>query len=99
MKYKITCLGCKQSAHLNILEGQVVYVDHTPIVASRLRADMKWGFECLCGNDDRLCASEISQVESLVQGATHVKDRLIKSAKSKKPRFNLEILQTNRIGG
>lgn len=46
-----------------------MYIDHTPIIACRFRPDMKWGFECLCGNDTRLAPQERQDADMLVAGA------------------------------
>jgi hypothetical protein len=70
-RYRITCLKCKKSSLINIVDGQdVVYVDHTPIIACRLRGDLKWGFECMCGNDSRLCVEEKKDANILIQGSS-----------------------------
>lgn len=71
-RYRVTCNNCKGSAELTIddsspLKPQVVYHQHTPIIASRFRGDGQWGFECQCGNDSRVAFSEKDQIEVLVQ--------------------------------
>lgn len=84
--YKIICLGCKGHSIVRIMDitNQVIYVQHTPIIACRLRPDMKWGFECTCGNDSRLAKEEIGQVNMLVSGGgVSVIDRIVKMAKIK----------------
>jgi hypothetical protein len=66
----VTCLNCKQSARIRIMNGnQVMYIDHTPIIACRFRPDMKWGFECTCGNDSRLAPQEEKDVDMLMAGS------------------------------
>lgn len=68
--YLVTCLNCKGHAQIRILEGnQVMYIDHTPIIACRFRPDMKWGFECTCGNDTRLAPQEKKSADLLISGA------------------------------
>lgn len=65
-----------------INDTQVMYIDHTPIIACRLRGDMKWGFECICGNDSRLAYEEKEQAPSLLlQGSKAELDKLIASLK------------------
>lgn len=67
--YKVTCLKCKKTSRLGIIDNmKVVYTDHIPIIACRLRPDDKWGFECQCGNDNRLARQEKDQVDILVSG-------------------------------
>lgn len=61
----------------------VFYVDHTPIIACRLRGDMNWGFECACGNDSRLAVEEKDDAGLLIQGGEHALERLIDSLKVK----------------
>ncbi len=69
-KYKVTCLSCLKSSLLNIVaNSQVNYIDHTPIIACRMRGDMKWGFECICGNDSRLARQEQDQASTLLCGS------------------------------
>lgn len=69
--FKITCLKCKKSSRIKIANGKdVIYIDHTPIIAARLRGDMQWGFECMCGNDSRLCIEEKKDANLLIQGSS-----------------------------
>lgn len=91
--FLITCLGCGESSHIKILNGdKVMYIDHTPIIACRLRPDLKWGFQCICGNDSRLAKEEIPQAEVLVSGSTEsIVKRIIKAAKvSPEKKFRME---------
>ena len=82
--YTITCLKCKNSSHIRIVNDKdVMYVDHTPIISCRLRGDMKWGFECECGNDSRLALEEKDNAKVLVQGGEHALEKLIDSLKVK----------------
>lgn len=65
--YKVDCTMCKGSSKLNINKSnRVEYIDQTPIISSRFRKDLHWGFECLCGNDNRLCREELSEVDNQV---------------------------------
>lgn len=68
--YKVTCKKCKSSGRLVMQDKQVTYKDHTPIISSRYRGDLQWGFECICGNDSRLCREELNQSEMLIKGST-----------------------------
>lgn len=72
-KYKVTCLECGESDVLTIDEiaHQVLDYDkkmHTNFGAFRWRKDMKWGFICQCGNDNRLAPSEAEDFDKLVDG-------------------------------
>jgi len=73
-KYKVTCLKCKESDVLTILDERYVTAQErelqTNILAARLRPDGTWGFECRCGNDNRLAAKEAGRIDELVIHAT-----------------------------
>jgi hypothetical protein len=92
-KFKITCLNCKGVSRIHILNDRdVMYIDHVPIIACRLRGDLKWGFECQCGNDSRLAREEKAQAPMLVQGGQHALDKLIRSLKIKdEQKFKMEL--------
>lgn len=83
--YLVTCLKCKDEARIRILPGnQVMYIDHTPIIACRFRGDLKWGFECVCGNDSRLAREEKDDAPVLMQqGDSRALDKLVKSLNTK----------------
>ena len=71
-KYEVTCKNCGGHDTLTIVNGrEVMYKNHTPIISARFRGDLKFGFECLCGNDSRLARSERPQIETLVRGGEH----------------------------
>lgn len=38
--------------------NRVQYLSETGLVSARKRFDGSWGFECMCGNDSRIAASE-----------------------------------------
>lgn len=72
-KYKVTCLECGESDILTIddLRHQVLDYEkkmQTNFGAFRWRGDMKWGFICQCGNDNRLAPSESNDFDKLVNG-------------------------------
>lgn len=84
-KYRVTCNRCEGSAEISLddtnkAQPQVIYHQHTPIIATRLRPDLNWGFECSnCRNDSRLAPEEKSQMDLLVAGVT--KETIKKMAK------------------
>jgi hypothetical protein len=82
-QYTITCLNCKGSSRINIVNDMnVMYIDHTPIIACRLRGDLNWGFECVCGNDSRLAREEKDDAPMLMQqGSKEALDKLLASLK------------------
>lgn len=81
--YKVTCLKCEGSDELKITpDNTVFYTNHTPIISSRLRADMQWGFECICGNDNRLSAKEAGDISKLVSGTPMSIKRIADSLKT-----------------
>lgn len=90
--YKVVCLQCEGASIIKVFgDAQVMYVDHSPIIACRKRPDMKWGFECICGNDSRLAQEEKKDVGLLVQGAEHVVARILKTIDVKpEKKFRME---------
>lgn len=73
MRYKVTCLECNKSDIITIDESQQRVVDYdgkfdTPFNAFRWRPDLKWGFECKCGNNNQLAPQEKDDMSKLVQG-------------------------------
>lgn len=67
--YEIKCIKCEGSSKLEIVDSKLVnYIDQTPIISSRKRGDLKWGFECICGNDSRLAVEELGN-RNLVKGS------------------------------
>ncbi len=66
--YTITCTNCKGKSRVVIEEDSfITYIDETPIISARYRKDLKWGFECICGNDTRLCQEELFEEDSKVK--------------------------------
>lgn len=70
-RYEVKCLKCKKSAFVNIgadhridFEGGV----QTNLLAGRYRADSEFGWECTCGNDNRISKQESKQMDQLVKG-------------------------------
>lgn len=89
----VTCLNCKGHAQIKIInDSQVMYIDHTPIIAARFRPDMKWGFECICGNDTRLAPQERDQVDMLMAGSDPgIIERVVKTVTQKpETKFKME---------
>jgi len=71
--YRVTCLKCKQTESLLIDESTHQVLDfgrkaETNVLSVRWRGDLQYGFECLCGNDNRLALSEKTDFQKLVQG-------------------------------
>ena len=72
-KFKVTCLECNESDVLTIDDIMHQVVDYenkmkTNFQSFRWRGDMKWGFFCQCGNDNRLAPSEADDFDKLVDG-------------------------------
>lgn len=83
-KYRVICQKCGGSDELSITpDRKVFYKEHTPIISSRYRPDMKWGFECTCGQDSRISPQEKDQVEKLVKGGEHTIEAIKKTLTSK----------------
>lgn len=92
--FKVTCSKCGGQSRLSIDQGnRVTYQDHLPIIAARFRGDKKWGFECTCGNDSRLCIEEKKDLGMLVQGSGGTIDKIKKSLSAKNERlFTMEAI-------
>lgn len=87
--YKVTCESCRGSDVLKITgQNQVFYTEHTPIIAARFRPDMKWGFECMCGQDSRVAPEEKNVLDKLIKNATV--DMIKEIAKSLTPKNELK---------
>jgi hypothetical protein len=91
--WAITCQKCKGRSRIRIVNGRdVLYLDHTPIIACRLRPDTKWGFECMCGNDTRLAPQERHDAGLLIANAEEsVVKRIVKAATAT-PERNFEMV-------
>lgn len=70
MKYTISCTQCKGSSRVEINGEHIKYIDTTPIISARYRRDLKWGFECICGNDTRMAKSEFGDAPTLLKGSS-----------------------------
>lgn len=69
-KYTVTCEKCGGHDELSFTPDRTVfYKEHTPIISARYRPDMKWGFECTCGQDSRIAPQEKGQLDMLVRGS------------------------------
>jgi len=91
-KYSVVCEKCKGSDELTITsDNAVFYKEHTPIIAARLRPDMNWGFECICGQDSRVAPEEKDQLNFLVKGGEHSIAQIAKSLTPKNElKFRME---------
>ncbi len=90
-KYKVTCINCKITDEIVIHpNGMVEYKDNL-LMSARRRPDMKWGFECICGNDSRICKEEEGQISKIVKGSQDAIRALAESLKIKdEDKFLLE---------
>lgn len=69
--YKITCKKCRGTSKVKIIDDEhIQYIDTTPIISARKRKDLQWGFECLCGNDTRMCKQEFPEATNLLKGSS-----------------------------
>jgi hypothetical protein len=67
-EFTITCTNCKGKSRVVVKDEKFIeYIDETPIISARYRKDLKWGFECICGNDTRLCKEELFDSEAQVK--------------------------------
>jgi hypothetical protein len=79
-QYKVTCLKCKGSNKVIITDvgkNRQEYMidlntDHQKspgniyIISGRYRGDMRFGWECICGQDSRVARQEADQIDRLV---------------------------------
>ena len=85
-KYKVTCLECNESDilvidELNHFVGDTERKLNTNFKTYRWRGDLKWGFECFCGNDNRVAPQEESEFDNLVAGDEITVKRIADSLK------------------
>lgn len=100
-KYKITCLKCKSSREINIIEQNGRYlIDwiETPsnqqakkakIISGRRRLDNKWGWSCVCGNDDTLTEQEKRIITNKQEPDPQEIAEVVRSLKPEKPKFKM----------
>jgi len=70
-RYEVTCLKCKQSDILLIDDNSHAIINYgkgagTNLLAGRWRKDSQWGWECICGNDNRVSKQEEQFLTELV---------------------------------
>ena len=70
-RYEVTCLKCKQTDTLLIDDDSHSIINYgkgasTNLLAGRWRADMSFGWECICGNDNRVSKQEERFLSELV---------------------------------
>ena len=96
--YKITCLKCNTKEELRIDDSTHQVLGwgkkaETNILAARFRGDGQFGFECVCGNDNRLAASEKDSIKTLVQGDKISIEKIISSLKiADNKQFAMEVI-------
>lgn len=83
-RYQVTCLECNESDILEI-DNDAHAVGNTDrklltnYLSYRWRPDIKWGFLCKCGNDNRLAPMEADDFDKLVDGDPVTVDRIAAS--------------------
>lgn len=92
--YKVVCLNCKQSDTVAIDDRNHIAFQYgkgvnTNITAARWRPDLKWGFECMCGNYDLLAKEE--DPKELVAAPEMRITEIINLLKDNKPKFGFEV--------
>lgn len=80
-RFKVTCLNCKQFDIVSILEEdhQIMNFEKgasSNLLAGRWRQSGDWGWECKCGNDNRISKSEESFFDILVNGTPQQLDTI-----------------------
>lgn len=74
-RFRVTCLECEEEEVVTFLFDGIDHkvIDYkkkmnTPFRSFRWRPDLKWGFYCKCGNDNRLAPQEADDFDNLVKG-------------------------------
>lgn len=85
-RYKVTCLDCGESDILNIDDANHFVGDSekkllTNFLSYRWRPDLRWGYLCRCGNDNRLAPQEEPDFDKLVDGDPITVQRIADSLK------------------
>lgn len=68
-RYKVTCLKCKADDTIIINGKEIIGFEKgasTNFLAGRYRKDMQWGWECICGNDNRISKQEENNMDFLI---------------------------------
>lgn len=81
-RYKVTCLKCKKEAFVRISDGHQIDYEggmNTNLLAGRWRKSLDFGWECTCGNDNRLCKQEKDEMDNLVTGTPQQIAQIVKS--------------------
>jgi hypothetical protein len=81
-RYEVTCLKCKTSAFVRISENHEIMFEggvSTNLLAGRWRKSMDFGWECTCGNDNRISKQEQNEMNELVKGTPQQIADIVKS--------------------
>jgi len=100
MRYKITCLKCKSARKVGIVrtDGRelIDWLDNHPdpqvtkIISGRKRLDDKWGWSCICGNNDIMTDQESKYIENKQNPSPTDIANVVKNLKPQKPKFAME---------
>lgn len=81
-RYKVTCLKCKKESFVRIDAGHQIDYEggmNTNLLAGRWRKTQDFGWECICGNDNRLAKQEKDEMNNLVSGTPQQIADIVKS--------------------
>ena len=81
-RYEVTCLKCKKSSFVRISDGHQIDYEggmNTNLLAGRWRKSLDFGWECVCGNDNRLSKQEKDEMNNLVTGTPQQIAQIVKS--------------------
>lgn len=105
--YNVKCLKCKKSNEVIIKEDGNDFIidldtyhkknpDNINIISGRYRKDLKFGWECICGNTSIIARQEFRDIDSLVPGGkdkTKIIINLTNSLKhTDKQKFTMKIV-------
>lgn len=91
MKYRVTCKNCKETDEKVIDDKNNIIWGHIKnIISGRYRLDMKWGWQCICGNNDLVSKQEIREIENLQAPDPSQIAKVLKSIEYQQPKFIME---------
>ena len=99
-KYLITCKDCEARRQIGIVESDgrelIDWIDNNAnpttakIVSGRKRLDSKWGFQCVCGNDDIMTDQEKNILDNYQDPSPQSIVDVINNLKTQKMKFGME---------
>lgn len=92
IKHKVTCLKCKKSDTISIVDERHVDWNHSTsnnIISARKRLDNEFGFQCRCGNDDILSQQEKRNITDKENPDPQEVAEIVRNLKPQKSKFQV----------